>query len=191
MNIIEEQELLNSAKKSELAVETLLNSYKPLVSKIARQYFLVGGEIDDLVQEGMIGLYKAIQTYDESKNASFKTFASLCIKRRMQTAVKKQFTIKSSVFNELFDDEMLDYMEPPSEKENPEEKAISKEKYEYMNKEIKTKLSDFEYEVLKKYLGGLSYVDIAKEYNVSKKSVDNALFRIRGKLTHLLDDTNY
>ena len=189
--ISEEKELLQLAKNSETAVEELLNLYKPLVSKIARQYFLVGGEIDDLIQEGMIGLFRAIQTYDDTKNASFKTFATLCIKRKMQSAIRNANANKNLIFNELFDDEMLDYIEQPSEKENPEKKAISKENYKYIKNEIKTKLSNFEYEVLQKYVAGLSYIDIANHYGVSKKSIDNALFRIRGKLMHLLDDTNY
>lgn len=186
-----EIELIKSAKTDELAMETLLTSYKPLVSKIARQYFLVGGELDDLIQEGMIGLYKAIKTYDENKDASFKTFASLCITRQMQTAIRKTKTIKSKMFFELIDDDILSILDVVSDVENPEEMAISKQKGEYINREIEKELSEFELTVLKKYCLGLSYDDIASECDVSKKSVDNALSRIRSKLLHLLDDTNY
>ena len=188
---LSEQELLLVAKTDEMAVEKLLVDYKPLVCKIARQYFLIGGDIDDLVQEGMIGLYKAIRTYDKKKNTKFITFATLCIKRQMQTAVRKSTSQKSSLYLELFNDDMIDLIDTISEKENPEEKVISKQKYEYINSEIKAKLSDFEIAVLKSYLQGNSYDEIAKQFDVSKKSVDNALFRIRSKLIHLLDDSKY
>ena len=191
MEIDKEVELIEKAKTDKNTVEILLNTYKPLVCKIARQYFLAGGEIDDLVQEGMIGLYGAINSYSADKNASFKTFATLCIKRKMQSAIKKANSKKNSLFGELFDDEMLDVVDITSEKENPEKNAISKEKYAYIINEVKTKLSELELVILKKYLDGLSYDDISKELNISKKSVDNALFRIRAKLLHLLDDTNY
>ena len=188
---MEEIELIKSAKTDELAMEKLLTTYKPLVSKIARQYFLIGGEIDDLVQEGMIGLYKAIKTFDQTKEASFKTFASLCVTRQVQSAIRKATTEKSKVFLELIDDEILSSLDVLSDSENPEEKAISKQKGEFLNKEIHNRLSDFEYEVLKKYFSGMSYENIANECEVSKKSVDNALSRIRAKLLPLLDDTNF
>lgn len=186
-----EIELLKSAKDNEETVEMILQAYKPLVSKIARQYFLMGGEMDDLIQEGMIGLYKAINSYDKEKNASFKTFATLCIKRKIQTAVKQSLTLKNSLYRDLFDDSILDIIDTPSAKENPEEKAISKEKYEYIGLEIEKRLSQFEKDVLKKYLSGMTYDDIASALEVTRKSVDNALSRIRAKLSPLLDDTNY
>ena len=172
-------------------METLLTNYKPLVSKIARQYFVVGGEFDDLVQEGMIGLYKAIKNFDETKDASFKTFASLCITRQMVSAIRKTKTIKGKMFLELLDDELISTLDTISDVENPEELAISKQKGEYINKEIQDNLSEFELKVLLKYCSGLTYENIAAECDVSKKSVDNALSRIRSKLLHLLDDTNY
>ncbi|MBO7508614.1 MAG: sigma-70 family RNA polymerase sigma factor, partial [Clostridia bacterium] len=87
-----ETELLEKSKTDEMAVETLLNLYKPLVSKIARRFEFVGGELDDLVQEGMIGLYSAIKSFDNTKDASFKTFATLCITRKMQSAIRHQNT---------------------------------------------------------------------------------------------------
>lgn len=181
----------NIEQINEENIENLLVKYKPLVIKIARQYFLMGGDIDDLVQEGMIGLFKAIKSFDEQKNASFKTFATLCIKRQIQTAVKKSNALKNNVFNDLFDDKILEMIDQPSTKENPEEQAISKQKYQYINNEIKFKLSEFEKHVLREYLSGKSYEDISKMLNVTKKSIDNALSRIRSKLLHLLNDTNY
>ena len=187
---MEEKELLKLAKTDEASMEVLLSTYKPLVSKIARQYFAMGGEYDDLVQEGMIGLYKAIQSYDDSKEASFKTFASLCITRQMLSAIRKTKTIKGKRFAELIDDELIT-VDTISDIENPEELAISKQKGEFINQEIQSNLSEFELKVLIKYCSGMSYDDIATECEVSKKSVDNALSRIRSKLLHLLDDTNY
>lgn len=188
---MEELDLLKTAQTDENSMETLLSNYKPLVSKIARQYFVVGGEYDDLVQEGMIGLYKAIKNYDEKKDASFKTFATLCINRQMLSAIRKTKTIKNKMFLELLDDELISTIDTISDVENPEELAISKQKGEYINKEIKDNLSKFELKVLLKYCSGLSYDSIASECNVDKKSVDNALSRIRSKLLHLLDDTKY
>lgn len=188
---MEENELLRLAKVDEASMEVLLSSYKPLVSKIARQYFAMGGEYDDLVQEGMIGLYKAIKSYDESKDASFKTFATLCITRQMLSAIRKTKTIKGKMFAELLDDELISTLDTISDSENPEELAISKQKGEFINREIQNNLSEFELKVLIKYCSGMSYDDIAKECDTNRKSIDNALSRIRSKLMHLLDDTNY
>ena len=183
-----EEELLIKAKTDETAVEDLLVEYKPLVSKIARQYFLVGGEIDDLVQEGMIGLYKAIKTYDSTKDATFKTFANLCITRQMQSAVRKANAEKNKIFLELIETDAFENFDIASDVENPEKTAISKENYKHIKNEIHSRLSGFEKVVLKLYLEGLSYEQIAIKHNVSKKSVDNALSRIRSKLSYLLDD---
>ena len=183
-----ETELLEKSKTDEMAVETLLNLYKPLVSKIARRFEFVGGELDDLVQEGMIGLYSAIKSFDNTKDASFKTFATLCITRKMQSAIRHQNTDKNKIFLDLFDIDAFEGFDIPSDKENPERTAISKENYDYINKEIDDRLSDFEKQILRLYLDGLSYDKIAEECKVSKKSVDNALSRLRSKLFYLLDD---
>ena len=187
---MEEKELLSKAKTDEKAVELLLEKYKPLVIKIARRYFLLCGDIDDLVQEGTIGLYKAIKSYDENSTASFMTFASVCIKRQLQSLIRKEHTQKNSMFLDLFDSDLLEHLDIPTNKENPESQAISHQNMVYINQQIKTLLSKFEYEILQKYLSGLSYTQIAEECNVPKKSVDNALNRLRNKLSHLLDDIN-
>lgn len=186
-----ELELLKSAQTDENAVEELLKRYKPLVIKIARRYFLVCGDIDDLVQEGTIGLYKAIMAYNQEKEASFLTFATLCIKRQLQSLIRKENTQKNSVFLEIFDNEDMDKLiNIPSNKENPEQVAISNQNMKYIKQEIKSQLSDFEYKVLQKYLNGMSYERIAVESETNKKSIDNALARLRAKLSHLLDDIN-
>ena len=185
---MEEKELLRQAKTDEFAVEKLLSQYKPLVIKIARRYFLVSGDIDDLVQEGTIGLYKAIKSFDENRDASFKTFATICITRQLQSLIRKEHTQKNAVFYDLLDSDFLENLDIASNIENPEMVAISNQNMEYINSQTKLLLSKFEYEILQKYLSGKSYTQIAEESNVSKKSVDNALHRLRLKLSHLLDD---
>ena len=184
-----EIELLKAAQTDEYAVEELLKKYKPLVLKIARRYFLVGGDIDDLVQEGTIGLYKAIMVYNQEKEASFITFATLCIKRQLQSLVRKENTQNNSVFLDLFnDDDLNKLINIPTNKGNPEQVAISNQNLQYIDSEIKSQLSDFEYKVLQQYLNGMSYEQIATENGTNKKSIDNALSRLRAKLSHLLDD---
>ena len=185
---MEERELLKLAKTDELAVEKLLTQYKPLVIKIARRYFLVSGDIDDLVQEGMIALYKAINTFDESKEASFKTFATLCVTRQLQSLIRKENTQKNSMLWDLIDNELVQRHDVATDIENPEAVAISNQNMEYIDNQIKLLLSKFEIQILKKYLKGESYNQIAQETKVSKKSVDNALARVRAKLSHLLGD---
>jgi len=187
---MEEKELLKLAKTNEMAVEELLQKYKPLVIKIARRYFLLSGDIDDLIQEGMIGLYKAIIGYDETKDARFITFATICITRQLQSLIRKEHAQKNFAFWELFDSDLLENLDVPSNAENPEERAISNQNMEYIISQIKSLLSKFELEVLMKYLSGYSYTQIAGDCNVNKKSVDNALARLRSKLSHLLDDIN-
>ena len=187
---MEEKELLKSAKTNEEAVEKILTQYKPLVIKIARRYFLVCGDIDDLVQEGMIGLYKAIKSFDESKDASFKTFATICVTRQLQSLIRKEHSQKNLVFLDLFDSSILDNVDIATNRENPEQQIISSQNLEYIQSQIKELLSKFEYKILQKYLSGLSYTQIAEQEGISKKSVDNALSRLRGKLSHLLDDIN-
>jgi len=188
--MMEEKELLKLAKTDEFAVEKLLTQYKPLVTKIARRYFLVSGDIDDLVQEGMIGLYKAINTFNDSKDASFKTFATLCITRQLQSLIRKENTQKNLMLWDLIDNEIFQNLDVASDIENPEALAISNQNMEYIDNQIKLLLSKFEIQILKKYLKGESYNQIALETKVSKKSVDNALARVRIKLSHLLNDIN-
>lgn len=185
---MEDKKLIILAKTDENAVEQLCKKYKSLVSSIARRYFIVGGDIDDITQEGMIGLYKAISSYEENKHASFKTFAALCIKRQIFTAIKKANSKKNQVFLALFDNDAMAMFDQPSNRENPEKNFISKENIEYLNQVINNKLSRMEKLVLKEYLDGKSYTDVALLLNLPKKSVDNALNRIRQKLSHLLGD---
>ena len=139
------------ARTDQKAMESVLSEYKPLVTSISRRYFLVGAEPEDLVQEGMIGLYKAIQTFDESKQASFKTFANLCINSQIQMTIRNANRSKSKLLNEII-----------------------------------SKLSLLEKQILKQFLLGKNYAEIAQILCIDKKSVDNGLNRIRKKLIHLL-----
>lgn len=188
---MDENELIKRAMTDELAVEEILNLYKPLVAKIARRYSFVGGELDDLMQEGMIALYKATKTFDCAKDASFKTFATLCINRRFQSVVRSANTKKNRELFDLIDFNCTDVSELPEDSINPEQEVISKQKFEHINSEISNRLSKFEKEILKNYLNGETYNQIAEKCNITKKSVDNALARIRTKLAYLLDDSEY
>lgn len=169
--------------------------YKNLLRKVCRSYFLIGGDIEDLTQEGMIGLYKAIKGYTKSKNTSFASFAGLCVKRQVQTAIKKASSQKNLILSTAipltgqskFDDEEEENFEIiiPSNDPLPDEVLISEESLNEIKDSIRKKLSTLELKVLSKYLHGKSYKDIAKETSLTEKSIDNALSRIKKKLSFL------
>ena len=192
-----DEELISMIKDgNDLAESELFNRYKDLVTKICRGYFIVGGDLEDLVQEGMIGLYKAIKGYSGHKETSFKTFAIICIKHQIQTAIKRANTNKnkplsSAVSFQSFSNgktsESLDFL--PIElvfDSTPAEKVIDKENYENLKKSIKESLSPLEYQVLNLYLQGYSYKEISQSLNISSKSIDNSLTRIKTKLKEKL-----
>lgn len=190
-----EKELIEKAQHGEAqAMEKLLSLYKPLVNKIARSYFLTGGDIEDLVQEGMIGLYKAIKNYNTEKNASFKTFANTCIKNQIQSAVRVASSEKNMVLSTALPiessqplDEEDDEIEIvlPSPEPLPDENVENKENFKTITKQIVSSLSNLELKILISYLKGFNYSEIASANNISKKSVDNALSRIKNKLSFL------
>ena len=175
----------------------LLERYKQLVSKIARSYFLVGAEYEDLIQEAMIGLYKAIKNYDTKNSASFSTFARMCIERNIQSAVKvanreKNKALNGSVslsnqgeikINEDEDEEISIVI--PSSILSPDEKLEQSERIKQIKEQIVSLLSKFELEVLALYLKGYTYTQIALKLNMSNKRIDNALSRIKQKLAFL------
>ena len=175
------------------AADYLVDKYKNLVRMRARSYFLVGADNDDLIQEGMIGLYKAIRDYNVEKNVTFMTFASLCISRQIMTAVTAYNSLKNSPLNksisldapitdEQGEDTVLSEVIPSKEEGNPEELYISKEQSEHTVALLFSSLSKMERQVLELYKEGLSYTEIAQVLNKSPKSIDNALQRIKGKL---------
>lgn len=170
-------------------IDEVLEQYKPLVISIARRYFLAGGEIEDLIQEGMIGLYKAVQNYDEKSDASFSTFANLCITRKILSAIKHANNNNNKILNELAisgDDGENCMNLIVSLEQNPEDKFISNQNMKYINRQIDTNLSLFEKQVLNNYIEGLKYDQIADKLGVSRKQVDNTLVKIRKKLEFLL-----
>ena len=194
------EELIEEAQNGdENAIEKLLSIYKPLVNKIARSYFLTGGDIEDLVQEGMIGLYKAIKTFKKGKTASFMTYAGTCIKNQIQSAVRVASSEKNMVLstalpierNDSFDDEEEEIeIVLPSPLPKPDEKVENKENFETITKQIVKSLSQLELKILISYLKGYNYSEIAQQNNISKKSVDNALSRIKTKLSFLKNQNN-
>lgn len=179
------------------ATEYLLKKYKNLVRQRARTYFLAGADRDDLVQEGMIGLYKAVRDFDFEKNAAFKSFAELCIKRQIITAVKastrkKHIPLNSyvSLSKPVFDDERdscLEELLSEMNQTDPEEIFFRKENAAAMDEKIEQVLSKLEKQVLSFYLEGKSYLEIAEIMNRPPKSIDNALQRIKKKMEKYSD----
>lgn len=173
------------------AEETLVVRYNRLVRMCARPYFLAGGDSEDLIQEGMVGLLGAIREYDPNKAASFRTYAEVCVKNRLFSAVKaaardKHTPLNNSVSfeNPLFSGtgERFACSTPDRQAEDPEEIILSREAFRERMKALHGQLSGFEASILRLYLNGLSYSEIAAEVKKSPKSVDNAVQRIRRKL---------
>ncbi len=180
------------------AVEYLLNKYKNFVRSKARSYFLIGADHEDIVQEGMIGLYKAIRDYRADKLASFRAFAELCITRQIITAIKtatrqKHIPLNSyvSLNKPLYDDEsdrtLLDVI-IEGKTSSPEDLLISQESLQTINLRIGEVLSDLEQDVLAAYLDGKSYQEIAQMLGRHSKSIDNALQRVKRKLEKFLSE---
>ncbi len=188
-----DNELVSLAKKgNEEALEFLFNKYKELVNMKVGKYFIIGAEREDIVQEGMIGLYKAVQNYEENKQNSFKSFANLCIERQLITAIKTSNRQKHMPLNSSLslstpvyenNDEDVSLMELFNSKiaEDPLDTITKKEYYKIIGNKIDKNLSDFEKQVLTRYAAGDSYVKIAEKLDAPVKSVDNAIQRIRKK----------
>lgn len=165
------------------AVEVLIGRYKGLVISLARKYFLRGGELDDLISEGSFGLFKAVRFYDEKKNASFSTFAYICVSRQLISAIKQSMSAKNVPLNQslpLHDHEEL------SGGVDPEELFLFKEQEAWLFGLLRENLSEFEFDVLSDYLNGLSYIEISKKIHVESKKVDNALTRAKKKVANIL-----
>ncbi|MBQ8845427.1 MAG: sigma-70 family RNA polymerase sigma factor [Clostridia bacterium] len=191
MDKIEDFVLL-AQQGDEQAEEKVFENFKETVNQICRSYFLIDGDVEDLIQEGMIGLYKAIKNFSIVSNASFKTFATLCIKRQIQTAIKHASTQKNKPLSEAInftsisdnnssDEEVF----LQSNKLSPDDKMIANENFNELKEKIKNALSDMELKILNLYLQGFTYAEISFKLNLNKKSVDNALSRIKNKLSYL------
>jgi RNA polymerase sporulation-specific sigma factor len=180
----------------EQAQEYILNKYKPLVKAKSRAYFLIGADREDIIQEGMIGLYKAIRDYKEEKNSSFRGFAELCINRQIITAIKTATRQKHVPLNTyvslnkpIFENESEStYIDIIQEGEvlNPETLFIGRESRSFIESQIIKNLSRFETKVLFLYLQGRSYFEIAQVIDKSEKSIDNALQRVKKKIEKCL-----
>ncbi len=180
-----DEQLIERLRGGETEIsDYLMEKYKGLVRKKARAMYLIGGDTDDLIQEGMIGLFKAIQDYRPDREASFQTFASLCIERQLYSAVKnstRQKHIPLNSYVSLSEEAETGSLEGLWS-ENPEALIIDRENTGSLEKQISQTLSPMENKVLDYYLKGYSYVQIAELMNKQSKSIDNALQRIRGKI---------
>ena len=205
---MEQQSVYSGQKDEELvklvqqgdkrAQEHLLNKYKSLVKTRARTYFLIGADTEDIIQEGMIGLYKAMRDFQKNKNASFRAFAELCINRQMITAIKmatrqkhiplnSYISLNRPVFEEESEETYMDLL-MGGEILNPEVVLIGREDKNFMEAQMIKMLSDFEKRILLLYLRGKTYYEISCIVGKSEKSIDNALQRVKKKIEKYLNE---
>lgn len=188
-----DEQLIGFLRSGEKEItDYIMDKYKFLVKKKAKAMFLLGGENDDLIQEGMIGLFKAVQDYDESMETSFYSFADLCISRQMYTAIEasqrqKHIPLNSyvSLYDEGEDQPLIESIESLNDR-NPEDLFLDKEYLQMIKKELEQNLSDLENRVLYLHLQGIDYQTIAKLLDKSSKSIDNALQRIKNKTEKII-----
>ena len=188
---MQDNELINRIQAGDNeALEFILNKYNDIVNIKASKFFANGVEKDDIIQEGMIGLYKATKSYNCEKQNSFKSFANLCIERQLITSIKSANRQKNIPLNSAFslnapvyEDEDMDILGVVNNKtaEDPFETITKREYFEFIEKKMDENLSDFEKQVLVEYKKGKSYSDIAKKINTKIKSVDTAIQRIKKK----------
>ena len=195
-----DEELVKQAKDGdESATEYIINKYKNFVRVKAKSYFLVGADREDIIQEGMIGLFKAIRDFKEDKLSSFRAFAELCITRQIITAIKtatrqkhiplnSYISLNKPVYDEDSDRTMLDILSG-AKVMDPEQVFIHQELSDDLRKKIKKNLSDLESQVLVAYLEGESYQEIATKLVRRVKSIDNALQRVKRKIERTLSES--
>ncbi|AST94026.1 RNA polymerase factor sigma-70 [Sutcliffiella cohnii] len=179
------------------ALDYLINKYRNFVKAKARSYFLIGADREDIVQEGMIGLYKAIRDFKEDKLTSFKAFAELCITRQIITAIKtatrqkhiplnSYVSLDKPIYDEESDRTLMDVISG-AKVSDPEELIINQEEFDDIEVKMEELLSDLERKVLSLYLDGRSYQEISEDLNRHVKSIDNALQRVKRKLERYLE----
>ena len=197
--LLSDEELIDGLRNGETAImDYICDKYKNLVRSKAKSMFILGGDSEDLIQEGMIGLFKAVRDYDMGRDASFLTFADLCVSRQMYTAVqasKRQKHIPLNTYVSLYSDsteqedkgekQLLEALEDRTEL-NPEEAFLDKERVTYLEKVIESELSPFEKQVLDLYMTKMPTAQIAKVLGREEKSTDNALQRLKAKIRKLL-----
>ncbi|MBR1757755.1 MAG: sigma-70 family RNA polymerase sigma factor [Lachnospiraceae bacterium] len=165
------------------SMDMLLEQYKPLVLKKAKTLFLAGGEKDDLIQEGMIGLYKAIRDFDETAGLPFPAFAEICITRQMYSAIRSDTAKKNAPLNDRVE---LDEENVKRTATSPEEIVLDQKMAQFIEEEIRKRLSEFELQVMDLYMKDMDYLMIADALDRSPKTIDNALQRIRAKARKVL-----
>ena len=175
-----------------VAVEYLLSKYKNFVRSKARSYFLIGADHEDIVQEGMIGLFKAIRDYQAERLSSFRAFAELCITRQIITAIKtatrqKHVSLNKPIYDEESDRTLMDVI-VEGRAQNPEELIIERENLVSFRDQVDRVLSGLEQDVLNAYLDGKSYQEIADKLGRHVKSIDNALQRVKRKMEKFLEE---
>lgn len=195
---MDDEEIVEYARNSnDVALEYLINKYRNFVRAKARSYFLIGADREDIIQEGMIGLYKAIRDFRPDKLASFRAFAELCITRQIITAIKtatrqkhiplnSYVSLNRPIYDEESDRTLLDVISG-SKVTDPEELVISKEEFNDIETKMSEFLSDLEWKVLMFYLEGKSYQEIADDLSRHVKYIDNALQRVKRKLERYLE----
>lgn len=194
----DEELIVHLRDGEERITDYIMDKYKNLVRSKAKSMYILGADREDLIQEGMIGLFKAIRDYDIGRDASFFTFADLCVSRQMYTAVQAAGRQKHAPLNTYIslyanssekeegeEWEMINSLISKSER-NPEELLIDRENVELIEKTIEKELSGFEKQVLDLYLTGMKYTQIARVLGKDDKSTDNALQRIKNKLKRLI-----
>lgn len=196
-NMVDEQVVELASAGNMDAQEYLINKYKNFVRAKARTYFLLGGDKEDLIQEGMIGMYKAIRDFRSDKLSSFRAFAELCITRQIITAIKtatrqkhiplnSYVSLNKPIYDEDSDRTLLDIISG-NKITDPEELIISREEFDNIEEKMGEILSSLEWKVLMYYLEGKSYQEIAADLNRHVKSIDNALQRVKRKLEKYLE----
>ena len=180
-----------------VALDYLINKYRNFVRAKARSYFLIGADREDIIQEGMIGLYKAIRDFRNDKLSSFRAFAELCVTRQIITAIKtatrqkhiplnSYISLNKPIYDEDSDRTLLDVLSG-AKVSDPEELVISREEFVDIEAKMEEILSDLEWKVLMSYLDGKSYQEIAVDLDRHVKSIDNALQRVKRKLERYMD----
>ncbi len=179
------------------ALDYLIRKYRNFVRAKARSYFLIGADKEDIIQEGMIGLYKAIRDFQGDKLSSFKAFAELCITRQIITAIKtatrqkhiplnSYVSLDKPIYDEESDRTLMDVL-TGTKQSDPEEIIIHQEEFDHIEVKMSELLSDLEQKVLSRYLDGQSYQEISHELDRHVKSIDNALQRVKRKLERYLE----
>lgn len=197
---LSDEDLIKLVKEGDkCALDFIINKYKDVVNIKVSKYFIIGAEKEDIVQEGLIGLYKAVKSFDQEKENSFKTFANLCIERQLITAIKSSnrqkhmplnsyLSLNMSAYEDDETDSVIDVFDS-NQIEDPLDTITKKEYYSEIENAIDKSLSDFEKKVLNRFAKGESYMQIADKLNTPVKSVDNAIQRIRKKaIRNIVED---